>query len=51
MNDGALQSVIQDDLSLGEKLGVNATPTFFLDGEKLESMSPADLLKVLKELK
>ncbi len=51
MNDGALQSVIQDDLSLGEKLGVNATPTFFLDGEKLESMSPDALLKVLKELK
>lgn len=51
MNDGALQSVIQDDLALGEKLGVNATPTFFLDGEKLESLAPADLLKVLKGLK
>lgn len=51
MNNGALQSVIQDDLALGEKLGVNATPTFYLDGEKLESLAPADLLKVLKELK
>lgn len=51
MNDGALQSVIQNDLALGEKLGVNATPTFYLDGEKLESLAPADLLKILKGLK
>lgn len=51
MNDGALQSAVQDDLALGEKLGVNATPTFYLDGEKLESMSPADLALVLKNLK
>lgn len=51
MDDGALQSVIQNDLALGEKLGVNATPTFYLDGEKLESLPPADLLKILKGLK
>lgn len=51
MNDGALQSAVQDDLALGEKLGVNATPTFYLDGEKLESMSPADLTELLKKLK
>ena len=51
MNDGALQSVVQDDLALGEKLGVNATPTFYLDGEKLEGLAPADLLKILKGLK
>ena len=51
MNDEALQSVVQDDLALGEKLGVNATPTFYLDGEKLESLAPADLLKILKGLK
>lgn len=51
MDDKALQSVIQEDLALGEKLQVNATPTFYLDGEKLESLAPVDLLKVLKELK
>jgi protein-disulfide isomerase len=51
MKDGALQSLVQDDLTLGEKLGVNATPTFYLDGEKLESISPLDLLNRLKELK
>lgn len=51
MNDTKLQATIQDDLTLGEKLGVNATPTFFLDGEKLENIAPADLLKLLKGLK
>jgi len=51
MKDPALQSLVQNDLSMGEQLGVNATPTFFLDGEKLESMAPADLLNALKALK
>lgn len=51
MKDGALQSLVQDDLALGEKLGVNSTPTFYLDGEKLENVAPLDLLKALKELK
>jgi protein-disulfide isomerase len=51
MKDGALQSVVQNDLSLGEKLGINSTPTFYLDGEQLENNSPASLLKILKDLK
>jgi protein-disulfide isomerase len=51
MKDGALQSVVQEDLSLGEKLGVNSTPTFYLDGEKLEPMAPLDLGKILNGLK
>ena len=51
MKDGALQSVVQDDLSLGEKLGVNATPTFYLDGVKLDGLSPEDLKKLLMTLK
>lgn len=51
MKDGALQSVVQNDLSLGEQLGVNATPTFYLDGEQLESTAPEGLLKILKSLK
>jgi len=51
MKDKALQSVVQNDLALEDGLGINATPTFYLDGEKLENISPADLLKLLKELK
>jgi protein-disulfide isomerase len=51
MKDGALQSLVQNDLSFGEQLGVNSTPTFFLDGEKLEGVAPLDLLNALKALK
>ena len=51
MKDESLQKPVQDDLSLGEQLGVNSTPTFYLDGEKLENLTPVDLLKILKGLK
>ena len=50
MNDKTVQDVIQSDLSLGESLGVNSTPTFYLDGEKLENVAPLDLLNLLKKL-
>lgn len=45
----ALQGLIKSDLSLGEQLGVNGTPAFFLDGESMENVSPADLTKLLKD--
>jgi protein-disulfide isomerase len=49
--DKALQGVIQNDMALGDKLGVNATPTFYLDGKQLDNLAPADLLSLLKDLK
>lgn len=50
MDDPKIQQVIQDELQLGENAGVNATPTFFLDGQKLENLAPLDLLNALKKL-
>ncbi len=50
MNDPKIQQVVQDELQLGESAGVNATPTFFLDGQKLENLAPLDLLNALKKL-
>lgn len=39
---------IQDDRADGIKLGVNATPTFFLNGVQLTLNSPADLLTAVQ---
>lgn len=36
---------VQADQSYGASLDVNATPTFYLNGRKLNSMAPADLIK------
>jgi len=41
---------VQNDLSSGEQAGISATPTFFLDGKKLEPMIPNDLKALLKSL-
>ena len=51
MQNKALQSVVQNDMALGDQLGINATPTFYLDGQKLDSIAPMDLLTILKGLK
>lgn len=40
---------VQSDLLSGEKAAVNATPTFFLNGKKLDNMNSfADFVKLLK---
>ncbi|MFD6446014.1 DsbA family protein [Promicromonospora sp. NPDC060204] len=42
--DPATTERVQYDFDEGRALGVSGTPTFFLDGEKLETGSPADLV-------
>ncbi len=41
------KSAIQQELSQGQGLGVRATPTFFVNGQKFEGMIPADQLTKL----
>ena len=38
---------IQQELNQGQGLGVRATPTFFINGQKFEGMIPADQLTKL----
>lgn len=38
---------ITDDLAEGQALGINSTPTFFLNGKKLDINSPADLMNTI----
>jgi protein-disulfide isomerase len=41
--------IIQTDVTYGEAIGVNATPTFYLDGVKLNLQSPKDLADQVKK--
>lgn len=51
LTDGIYADKIQKDVSQGSVLGVNSTPTFFLNGKKLSLFSFADLeTEVRKEL-
>ncbi len=42
-DDEAIQAGITDDIAEGQRLGVNATPTFFLNGRKLNLRNFSDL--------
>ncbi|HXW04689.1 MAG TPA: vitamin K epoxide reductase family protein [Vicinamibacterales bacterium] len=46
---GALQEIRQD-AALGEQLGVNSTPTFFINGRKIPQILQAQYFEVLIEL-
>lgn len=35
LDNGIHKPVVDEDLKLGQKLGINSTPTFFLNGERL----------------
>ena len=43
MTDGTYNQKIQKDVDEGTSLGVNSTPTFYLNGKKLDLFSFADL--------
>jgi protein-disulfide isomerase len=41
-SSSAVNAIVQADIAKGTKLGVNSTPTFYLDGQKL-NQAPQDL--------
>lgn len=47
--DPATQARVEADYAAGIALGVTGTPTFFLDGEKIELTAPDDLPKALDQ--
>jgi len=50
MQSPTVQEAVKSDMGLGDKALVNATPTFFLDGKKLEIGSPDNLIQILKDI-
>ena len=49
MNDNVIKQKIANDRAYGIRIGVNATPTFFLNGKKLNLTSFDDLKKAVAE--
>ncbi len=43
-NSEMIQAVIDQDIALGESIGINATPTFYLNGIKLQLNTVNDLI-------
>jgi protein-disulfide isomerase len=49
LDDPATKNRVLDDLAAGNRFGVNSTPTFFLNGKKLDLMNFADLKTAVEE--
>lgn len=43
LSDGSMMKKVQDDRQYGERIGIQATPTFFLNGVRLEFQTVDDL--------
>lgn len=50
VNDPKTKELIASDLAYGNTIGINATPTFFLNGVKLNLYTPADLTKEVEKI-
>ena len=46
-DSGEFRKVVQDDYAGGNKLGVNATPAFFINGRFLSGAQPFDAFKAI----
>jgi len=49
LKDATLSKKIENDIKLGDQLGIQATPTFYLNGVKLELQTIDDLKKKVEE--
>ncbi len=47
MNSDSVKQKVNDDMASGNKAGINATPTFFLNGHQLTNIQSADQFKQL----
>jgi protein-disulfide isomerase len=43
LTNGTYKSIVQSDVDAGNRIGIDATPTFFLNGKKLELTNFSDL--------
>ncbi len=48
LDSGKYRGKVESDIRLGEQLGVNSTPTLFLDGRRIEPVSYDDLTRIIE---
>lgn len=48
MSASEVASSVSNDVDLGRNIGINATPTFFLNGVKINPVSPQDLASMVQ---
>ena len=48
-NSKLVSDIVQSDIEKGNKLGINATPTFYLNNEKIQPQSEEDFYKLIEE--
>jgi protein-disulfide isomerase len=49
-NDPATKQIVTNDVYYGNSIGINATPTFFLNGIKLNLSAPSDLVTEVEKI-
>lgn len=48
-NSKVVSDIVQSDIVKGNKLGINATPTLYLNNEKIQPQSEEDFYKLIEE--
>lgn len=48
-NSKVVSNIVQSDIVKGDKLGINATPTLYLNNEKIQPQSEEDFYKLIEE--
>lgn len=49
LDSGEFTKAVQDDYAVGNKLGVNATPAFFVNGRFLSGAQPFEAFRAIIE--
>ncbi|OGC45286.1 hypothetical protein A2V49_01695 [candidate division WWE3 bacterium RBG_19FT_COMBO_34_6] len=48
-DNSTFKEIINDDIAYGKKIGINATPTFFVNGKQVSIKNQDDLRKVIED--
>jgi len=50
LDDPSLKTIVENDVNYGEKIGVDATPTLFVNGEKVDNISENNISNIIDKI-